>query len=341
MILDDSLFSIEDERFIIEDIDGDNGDDHLPKKLTKRFKSKAKDHVRIFKWDFGDNSPILETDNRTVYHTYTHPGTYLVRHQACSYSWCCSNWCLRYVKISKEDEEDDREEENMSHQSSYSPTISITSPEFIISSIEIPEFFVEDILTNQIQSLNGGYRKRFTSSASLLAIVFKWDFGDNSPIQVTHDRSIEHEYHNTGPYIVRHQACFLDAPCCYSNDIPWCTQTISVLPSRPASPAWLAFLGIGGFLLLGAKRECEEYNNKKDCEEVRLYFQDGKYYCKLEKEKDKTKIHREPCCEWIDTPKEKRCVPRCKKDYERKTIKGKTACVKTMKSVDNRPKLKL
>lgn len=336
-MIDNSLFTIGEEEFIVENIKDLDG------RITKRFKSKAKDHVRIFKWDFGDNSPILEIDNRTVYHTYTLPGIYLVRHQACSFSWCCSDWCSRYVKTSKEkDEEDDREEENMSYPS-YLPTISIISPspEFIISSIEIPEFSVEDILTNQIQSLNGAYRKRFTSSASLLATVFKWDFGDYSPILITHDRSVEHEYHNTGPYIVRHQACFLDAPCCHTNDIPWCTQTISVLPSRPASPAWLAFLGIGGFLLLGAKRECEEYNNKKDCEEVRLNFQDGKYYCKLEKGRDKTKIHREPCCEWIDTPKEKKCVPRCKKDYERKTTKGKTACVKTMKFVDNRPKLKL
>lgn len=141
-------------------------------------------------------------------------------------------------KISKEDEEDNIEEDNMSHPPHLS-TISITSPEFIISSIEVPEFSVEDILANQIQSLNGGYIKRFTSSASPLAIIYKWDFGDGHTL-ITYDRSIEHEYHNTGSYTVKHQACFLDLPCCYTNDIAG-ASTISVLPSKPASPAYGIF----------------------------------------------------------------------------------------------------
>ncbi len=99
--------------------------------------------------------------------------------------------------------------------------------EFIIQSVETPEFIVEDVCCDDIQSLNGGIIKQFTSQASPYAVIFKWDFGDGTTIN-THDRSVIHEYSSAGTYIVRHQACFLDAPCCYTNDIPWCTKSVTI-----------------------------------------------------------------------------------------------------------------
>ncbi|OGT36560.1 MAG: hypothetical protein A3F11_00460 [Gammaproteobacteria bacterium RIFCSPHIGHO2_12_FULL_37_14] len=105
----------------------------------------------------------------------------------------------------------------------------INTPEFIIQSVETPEFIVEDVC-DDIQSLAGGIIKQFTSQASPYAVIFKWDFGDGATIN-THDRSIIHEYGSTGTYIVRHQACLLDAPCCYTNDIPWCTKSVTIIPT--------------------------------------------------------------------------------------------------------------
>jgi hypothetical protein len=102
----------------------------------------------------------------------------------------------------------------------------INTPEFIIQSVEASEFIVDGVYNN-IQYLGGGIAKQFTSQASPYAIVFKWDFGDGTIIN-TGDRSIKYEYTNAGTYIVRHQACFLDADCCYTNDIPWCTKSITV-----------------------------------------------------------------------------------------------------------------
>lgn len=102
----------------------------------------------------------------------------------------------------------------------------INTPEFIIQSVEIAEFVVEDVCDN-IQSLNGGIIKQFTSQASEYAVIFKWDFGDGTTIN-THDRSITHEYSSIGTYTVSHQACLIDAPCCYTNGIPWCTKSVTV-----------------------------------------------------------------------------------------------------------------
>ncbi len=90
--------------------------------------------------------------------------------------------------------------------------------------IQTAEFTVEDVC---IKSLSGGIIKQFTSQASPIAIVFKWDFGDGTVIN-TYERSITHEYTNAGTYTVKHQACFFDIECCYVNDIPWCTKSITV-----------------------------------------------------------------------------------------------------------------
>lgn len=102
----------------------------------------------------------------------------------------------------------------------------INTPEFIIQSVEIAEFVVEDACEG-ILSLSGGIIKQFTSQASEYAVIFKWDFGDGTTIN-TQDRSVAHEYASIGTYIVKHQACLLHAPCCYTNDIPWCTKSVTI-----------------------------------------------------------------------------------------------------------------
>ena len=102
----------------------------------------------------------------------------------------------------------------------------INTPEFIIQSVEMAEFVVKDAC-GDIWYLSGGIIKQFTSQASPYAVIFKWDFGDGTTIN-TQDRSVTHEYSSTGIYIVKHQACLLDGPCCYTNDIPWCVKSVTI-----------------------------------------------------------------------------------------------------------------
>ena len=57
----------------------------------------------IFKWDFGDGSPIYQTSDRITYHTYSTEGTYLVKHQACNFC-TCSDWnaCPQSITVTAE-----------------------------------------------------------------------------------------------------------------------------------------------------------------------------------------------------------------------------------------------
>ena len=90
----------------------------LDHRIVKKFTSLAKNplpeaHIydpTIFKWDFGDGTPIIETGKRTIYHIYEHPGKYTVRHQACNFC-ACSNWDLCFKKITVK-HEDENDEEN-------------------------------------------------------------------------------------------------------------------------------------------------------------------------------------------------------------------------------------
>lgn len=309
----------------------------LDGKITKRFKSRAKGDVRIFKWEFGDGTPIVETDKRVVYHTYDHPGRYLLRHQACNFSWCCSEWCSEYIKVRKEEEEDhDHEHDdhdhhdhdhahnnnthNNEHNNDHNNNMSLISqlledPAFNIKDVD---FIVEDL---NAQSLNGSkFTKKFTSLAST-ATIFRWDFGDGEDLE-TSDNPIYHSYDHAGKYDVGHQSCI--GPLCCSG---WCVKTIKVLPPSAAAPA-LLFGGLG-FMFLAAKRDCEAYDNKKDCEEARLYLENGKPRCRVPKPEEKLKEKRKPCCDWIEKDKkDKKCVPRCETGYERKIIKNKYTCIK-------------
>lgn len=78
----------------------------LDHRIVKKFTSLAKNPIpsahiydpTLFRWDFGDETPIVETGQRIIYHIYEHPGKYIVRHQACN-RCTCSNWDLCYKKI--------------------------------------------------------------------------------------------------------------------------------------------------------------------------------------------------------------------------------------------------
>lgn len=89
--------SFGNEPFTIEDI----GLQNLNNGITKKFESTASENATIFKWNFGDDTPIITTYDRIIYHTYTSSGVYLVRHKACSSPICCSNWCSKCIKIYK------------------------------------------------------------------------------------------------------------------------------------------------------------------------------------------------------------------------------------------------
>ena len=88
----------------------------LDHRIVKKFTSLAKSPITtthlydptIFKWNFGDGTPIVETSKREIYHIYEHPGKYIVRHQACNFC-ACSNWDLCYKKITVK--QDGKEEE--------------------------------------------------------------------------------------------------------------------------------------------------------------------------------------------------------------------------------------
>ena len=101
----------------------------LDHRIVKKFTSLAKNplpeaHIydpTIFRWNFGDGTPIIETSGRTIYHIYEHPGKYTVRHQACNFC-ACSNWDLCFKKITVKHEDDDNEnnhEEKSSCPTSY------------------------------------------------------------------------------------------------------------------------------------------------------------------------------------------------------------------------------
>lgn len=157
--------------------------------------------------------------------------------------------------------------------------------------IDIPliaPFAVED---TKILGLNGGIRKKFTSLADSPVTythiydptIFRWDFGDGSPIYETNDRVAYRTYSRPGTYIVRHQACNF----CSCSDWNTCSQSITVAQAYDLSG--LATAGILGFLIFKGI-DCEPRNTKETCEELIDY------------------------CRWVE--KEKKCVRKCNEGYK-------------------------
>lgn len=92
----------------------------LDSRVVKKFTSLAKNPIptahiydpTIFRWKFGDNTPMVETSKRTIYHIYEHPGKYTVKHQACNFC-ACSDWDLCYKQITvKHDDDNNKNDDN-------------------------------------------------------------------------------------------------------------------------------------------------------------------------------------------------------------------------------------
>lgn len=107
-IIKDQLSPIIYADFIIEHSDVQPLDHRIVKKFTSLAKNPIPSvHIydpTIFRWDFGDNTLIVETSKRTIYHIYEHPGNYLVKHQACN-SYIYSDWNMCYETTKKDEEE--------------------------------------------------------------------------------------------------------------------------------------------------------------------------------------------------------------------------------------------
>lgn len=171
--------------------------------------------------------------------------------------------------------------------------------------IDIPPITLFTIEDAEIQDLNGGIRKKFTSLANSPVTythiydptIFKWDFGDGSPIYETSGRVTYRTYSRPGTYLVRHQACNF----CSCSDWNVCSQSIAVAYDFSS----LAMAGIIGFLIFKGI-DCEPRATKERCEELRDY------------------------CRWAE--KEKKCVRECKEEYKlekERTEPFKLKCVST------------
>jgi PKD repeat protein len=112
--IDDLLKYVIYTDFIVEHSDIQPLDNRIVKKFTSLAKSPVTTtniyDPTIFRWNFGDSTPIVETGKREIYHIYEHPGKYTVRHQACNFC-ACSDWNLCYKQITVKKENSDQEED--------------------------------------------------------------------------------------------------------------------------------------------------------------------------------------------------------------------------------------
>lgn len=282
---------LETPEFIIEDAEVQDLNGKIRKKFTSRSKSPVTyTHIydpTLFRWDFGDGTPIHETDERVTYHTYDRPGLYLVKHQACNFC-ACSKWCDKCIKICRTEEGEKREkekeeecekeieiegykgceEEKEEEHSSMSypltsifddPLFSIKDVDFIVEDASIKP--IQSPIQFPIQSLNGGIRKKFTSLATN-ATLFRWRFGDThqDPIVETTENPYYHTYRERGTYSVSHQSC-IGYSCCSG----WCIKSIDIEKyEEERNKGLLALMGFG-FIFLMIKKECKDYDTKEKC----------------------------------------------------------------------------
>ncbi len=126
------------------------------------------------------------------------------------------------------------------------------------------EFIVEDVKDLNTQNLNGGFRKKFTSLATI-STIFRWRFGDthNNPIIETSENPYYHSFREAGTYTVEHQSCYYcGGQLVCSNG--WCVKSVTITPPG-RDLATLAIGGLFGFLIIKGK-ECE-FRTKKECRE--------------------------------------------------------------------------
>lgn len=181
------------------------------------------------------------------------------------------------------------------------PSSTTYIPPLIIS------FTTEDEDIDDVHSLNGDIRKKFTSlSKSPVTYthiydptLFRWDFGDGTPIFETTDRVTHHTYQKPGTYLVKHQACNF----CTCSDWGMCFQSISV--AAPPKFNWpvVAFGGLLGLVML--RKECTDYDTNKECS-------------------------KESHCQWI--PTEKTCIGKCKEGYRLEKIRTLSEALPETKS---------
>lgn len=158
----------------------------------------------------------------------------------------------------------------------------------------IVSFTIEDEEIHDIHNLNDGLKKKFTSLAKspvtytdiYKPTLFRWDFGDGTPIFETVSKVTHHAYQQPGTYLVRHQACNF----CTCSDWGMCFQSISVAPSKFNWPV-VAFGGLFGLIML--RKDCGNYDTNKEC-------------------------RKESHCQWI--PTEKTCARICKEGYRLEKI---------------------
>lgn len=181
--------------------------------------------------------------------------------------------------------------------------------------IDIPLTTLFTVEDTKIRDLNGGIRKKFTSLANSPATythiydptIFRWDFGDGSPIYETSDRVTYRTYSRPGTYIVRHQACNF----CSCSDWNVCSQSITVVQGYDLSG--LATASIIGFLVFKGT-DCEPRNTKETCEELIDY------------------------CRWVE--KEKKCVRKCNEGYKLEKEDNKNSKVLSTDDIKKPFKLK-
>lgn len=165
----------------------------------------------------------------------------------------------------------------------------------IIENFTIEDFIIQDA---DVQDLNGGIRKKFTSLATT-STIFRWRFGDThqNPIIETTENPYYHTFHDAGTYFINHQSCY---PCggqlVCSNG--WCTKSITITPPGKDLTG-LAIAGMFGFLIFKGI-DCEDRGTKKECDELKDY------------------------CQWVE--KEKKCARKCKEGH--KLEKEKTGDIK-------------
>jgi hypothetical protein len=140
-------------------------------------------------------------------------------------------------------------------------------PEFIVESIDTSDetwkFFnnIQDLNNKDIQNLNGGIVKKFTSLATN-ATIFRWKFGDqpgNPAIETTVNPYI-HIYHHQGTYNVSHQSCY---PCLSTSSLVcsngWCTKSIEVEKEHEEereSGSIIGLFGFAGLLFIAKEDNC-------------------------------------------------------------------------------------
>jgi len=150
--------------------------------------------------------------------------------------------------------------------------------------IDIPEFIVESVDTSdetlkffnsiqnlkEIQILNGGIAKKFTSLATN-STIFRWRFGDQpgNPIIETTVNPYMHTFQHKGTYSVSHQSCY---PCLSTGTLVcsngWCTKSIEVKKVEERDKdSLVALAGFAGLFIIVAEDNCCDL--RKRCAEKR------------------------------------------------------------------------